>query len=144
MNRRSFLIATLPLAVSALCPAAEPAKSAPAPSPQKLVVHEWGTFLGVQGSDGTTLGGIIVDSGKFRWAENSERIFLYSVYLHKKSPLVEKHAASKYPVEPTVWNNMTVFEPERDGVEVFTRTLNRVNAGPPTNASLNTRPCSFP
>ena len=59
MNRRSFLIATLPLAVSALCPAAEPAKSAPAPSPQKLVVHEWGTFLGVQGSDGTTLGGMV-------------------------------------------------------------------------------------
>src|SRR5262249_36310690 len=25
----------------------------------KLVVHEWGTFLGVQGSDGTTLGGMV-------------------------------------------------------------------------------------
>jgi len=30
----------------------------PAP-PEKLVVHEWGTFLSVQGSDGTTLGGMV-------------------------------------------------------------------------------------
>ena len=30
----------------------------PAPPPEKLVVHEWGTFLSVQGSDGTTLGGM--------------------------------------------------------------------------------------
>lgn len=35
---------------------------APQPAPQKtsgFVVHEWGTFLSVQGSDGATLGGMI-------------------------------------------------------------------------------------
>src|SRR5207244_3983526 len=31
----------------------------PAPPPEKLIVHEWGTFLTVQGSDGNTLGGMV-------------------------------------------------------------------------------------
>jgi hypothetical protein len=31
----------------------------PAADPGKLVVHEWGTFLAVQGSDGVTLGGMV-------------------------------------------------------------------------------------
>jgi len=35
---------------------AEPQKGKP---PGRLVVHEWGTFLSVQGSDGVTLGGMV-------------------------------------------------------------------------------------
>src|SRR5436305_6855148 len=31
----------------------------PPPSADPLVVHEWGTFLSVQGSDGVTLGGMV-------------------------------------------------------------------------------------
>lgn len=35
------------------------ASPATAQQPGKLVVHEWGTFLSVQGSDGVTLGGMV-------------------------------------------------------------------------------------
>jgi hypothetical protein len=38
---------------------APPAQKAPAADPGKLIVHEWGTFLSVQGSDGKTLGGMV-------------------------------------------------------------------------------------
>jgi hypothetical protein len=55
-----ILFATgLTLGLVVLSPAKEPAKSAPSSPTQKLIVHEWGTFLGVQGSDGTTLGGMV-------------------------------------------------------------------------------------
>ena len=43
-------------------PAPPPAPSLPeqpAPPASGLVVHEWGTFLSVQGADGATLGGMI-------------------------------------------------------------------------------------
>lgn len=40
-------------------PAAPPTPATPPTPPTKLIVHEWGTFLGVQGSDGTTLGGMV-------------------------------------------------------------------------------------
>ncbi len=43
--------------VTAALAFAEPPKGTPAKS--KLVVHEWGTFLSVQGSDGVTLGGMV-------------------------------------------------------------------------------------
>jgi len=58
--------ATLLLAGLALwgvaAPAPPPAPNPPqqsAPPPGSLVVHEWGTFLSVQGADGTTLGGMV-------------------------------------------------------------------------------------
>ncbi|HEV3256483.1 MAG TPA: hypothetical protein VG013_06375 [Gemmataceae bacterium] len=38
---------------------APPDRKPPAEKPGPLVVHEWGTFLSVQGSDGVTLGGMI-------------------------------------------------------------------------------------
>jgi len=38
---------------------AAPAPSSPPPPASGLVVHEWGTFLSVQGADGGTLGGMI-------------------------------------------------------------------------------------
>jgi hypothetical protein len=37
----------------------EPAAKAPVAEKPKLVVHEWGTFLSVQGSNGVTLGGMV-------------------------------------------------------------------------------------
>src|ERR1700733_14088669 len=41
-------------------PAASPAPNrSQQPAASGLVVHEWGTFLSVQGSDGATLGGMI-------------------------------------------------------------------------------------
>jgi hypothetical protein len=59
-TRFSLLAAGLTAAVLSLAPAAEPAgKSSPPPAASKFVVHEWGTFLGVQGSDGSTLGGMV-------------------------------------------------------------------------------------
>ena len=42
------------LAISAWPAGAEPAKDA-----DSLIVHEWGTFLSVQGSDGVTMGGMV-------------------------------------------------------------------------------------
>jgi O-acetylhomoserine (thiol)-lyase len=41
-----------------------------------VIVHSLTKFMG---GHGTTLGGIIVDSGKFRWAENSERFPMLNV-----------------------------------------------------------------
>src|SRR6516164_4652792 len=38
--------------------AASPEQPSPLPK-EALVVHEWGTFLSVQGSDGTSLGGMV-------------------------------------------------------------------------------------
>lgn len=38
---------------------AQPAAKTPAEENPKLVVHEWGTFLSVQGSNGVTLGGMV-------------------------------------------------------------------------------------
>src|SRR5438874_578475 len=57
MIPRILLAAALTLGLLSPGLAADPAKTAP-PS-QKLIVHEWGTFLGVQGSDGSTLGGMV-------------------------------------------------------------------------------------
>ncbi|MFL5341194.1 MAG: hypothetical protein ACJ8F7_13690 [Gemmataceae bacterium] len=60
MFMRNSLIATaMNCGLLLPCSAAEPAKAAPPSPTQKLVVHEWGTFLGVQGSDGATLGGMV-------------------------------------------------------------------------------------
>jgi hypothetical protein len=57
MKRTSMLMTlTALLAVSAL---GLGSPGGPAPPPEKLVVHEWGTFLSVQGSDGVTLGGMV-------------------------------------------------------------------------------------
>jgi hypothetical protein len=58
MKRASILMAlTATLVVAAGIGFGSP--GGPAPPPEKLVVHEWGTFLSVQGSDGTTLGGMV-------------------------------------------------------------------------------------
>ena len=47
------------LAVVGLCWAAVGSVAGPPPDPGKLIVHEWGTFLAVQGSDGVTLAGMV-------------------------------------------------------------------------------------
>lgn len=47
------------LAAAGLCWAAVSAVAGSPPDPGKLIVHEWGTFLAVQGSDGVTLGGMV-------------------------------------------------------------------------------------
>ncbi len=47
------------LATAGLCWAAADIGAGPSPGPGKLIVHEWGTFLGVQGSDGVALGGMV-------------------------------------------------------------------------------------
>ena len=52
----STLIALLAIAVTGV---GFGSPGSPAPPPEKLVVHEWGTFLTVQGSDGVTLGGMV-------------------------------------------------------------------------------------
>jgi hypothetical protein len=55
-------VVAVPTAAWLLLPPAPHAEAAPLnPSPGEppFVVHEWGTFLSVQGSDGTTLGGMV-------------------------------------------------------------------------------------
>src|SRR5436189_4508743 len=37
----------------------QPAEETPVEVNPKLIVHEWGTFLSVQGSDGVTMGGMV-------------------------------------------------------------------------------------
>jgi hypothetical protein len=60
-GRRSFALAGASLLfLTSVLLADSPGKSkAPASDQGPLVVHEWGTFLSVQGSDGVTLGGIV-------------------------------------------------------------------------------------
>src|SRR5262249_48390449 len=60
-KRGSQWSAALGLLVFALAVFAGPPLDVPKPDPDlgKLIVHEWGTFLSVQGSDGQTLGGMI-------------------------------------------------------------------------------------
>jgi hypothetical protein len=55
-NRKRGLAALLAGGLVAL--AAGAVVAAPSPVP-RLIVHEWGTFLSVQGSDGATLGGMV-------------------------------------------------------------------------------------
>lgn len=59
-HRLLHCAAVVALAVTAAAPASPP--GAPAPPAEKVpfVVHEWGTFLQVQGSDGVALGGMVV------------------------------------------------------------------------------------
>src|SRR5262249_3461083 len=61
LKRGSQWSAALGLLVFALAVVAGPPLDVPKPDPDlgKLIVHEWGTFLSVQGSDGQTLGGMI-------------------------------------------------------------------------------------
>ena len=40
-------------------PPVAPVEKAPPAEKNKLIVHEWGTFLTVQGSNGATLGGMV-------------------------------------------------------------------------------------
>ena len=60
MKRASILMTlTALLIVAAFGGVGFGSPGGPAPPPEKLVVHEWGTFLSVQGSDGATLGGMV-------------------------------------------------------------------------------------
>jgi hypothetical protein len=53
-----FTVAGLPALILMLT-AATGTRAAPAPDKGTWIVHEWGTFLGVQGSDGVTVGGMV-------------------------------------------------------------------------------------
>src|SRR5262245_7542289 len=59
-SQRSAALTALSLLVFALAVVAGTPLDVPKPDPDlgKLIVHEWGTFLSVQGSDGQTLGGM--------------------------------------------------------------------------------------
>jgi hypothetical protein len=56
---RLAAMATVGILLSSVCVMAAPPRLPPAPDGGPLVVHEWGTFLSVQGSDGKTLGGMV-------------------------------------------------------------------------------------
>jgi hypothetical protein len=59
LSRRKVGAAVLSVAGFILGIAAAVAGSPASTDPGKLIVHEWGTFLSVQGSDGQTLGGMV-------------------------------------------------------------------------------------
>jgi hypothetical protein len=59
MKRASTLLTLTALLVVAAGGVGLGSPGGPATPPEKLVVHEWGTFLSVQGSDGVTLGGMV-------------------------------------------------------------------------------------
>jgi hypothetical protein len=61
IRRQVAAIATVTaLFLATRSPASPPGSNKPAATgPGHLVVHEWGTFLSVQGSDGVTLGGMV-------------------------------------------------------------------------------------
>src|SRR5262249_43276760 len=73
------IFALLALASLGVVAPAEPAKPK-----ENLIVHEWGTFLSVQGSDGVTLGGMVdseealPDFVETRSAETYNRTFILS------------------------------------------------------------------
>lgn len=56
MSRRLFFLAVLLFMVF---PSFIPGQQPQPVTPGTLIVHEWGTFLSVQGSDGNTLGGMV-------------------------------------------------------------------------------------
>jgi hypothetical protein len=56
---RSCLAVLALLTYAALGVGGPPPTAKPAPAKSNLIVHEWGTFLSVQGSDGVTLGGMV-------------------------------------------------------------------------------------
>src|SRR2546423_4506282 len=61
--RAAWITKPVLLATLAVMFAAAPALAVSPPAPVQgnspLIVHEWGTFLSVQGSDGVTLGGMV-------------------------------------------------------------------------------------
>src|SRR5260370_26508587 len=56
---RTWASLGLVLLVSGACAVAHGKELSPAKGKVPLVVHEWGTFLSVQGSDGGSLGGMV-------------------------------------------------------------------------------------
>src|SRR5437870_9804016 len=57
--RIAVLSSTTGLVLASLLLASPGYRPAQTAEPDPLVVHEWGTFLSVQGSDGVTLGGMV-------------------------------------------------------------------------------------
>src|ERR1700719_354006 len=55
---RPLILVTFILLLSA-APSLAVSPAPPAQANSPLIVHEWGTFLSVQGSDGVTLGGMV-------------------------------------------------------------------------------------
>src|SRR4051812_886076 len=60
IKRAASLAGLAFLSLAVVAAGQSPGPAGPASDGQdKLIVHEWGTFLSVQGSDGVTLGGMI-------------------------------------------------------------------------------------
>jgi hypothetical protein len=70
--------------------AAEAAREAPKP-PNDLVVHEWGTFLAMHGSDGTTLDGMYHEEHAlppFVHSRRRDQLFLPTAQLKGETPVI--------------------------------------------------------
>ena len=78
-----------PVALSPVIPPPTPVPEAkPAPD---LVIHEWGTFLGMSGSDGTTLDGMYHEEHAlpaFVHARSRDQLRLPFIFLKGETPVI--------------------------------------------------------
>jgi hypothetical protein len=102
-----FGLATVPIVYAAVWafgspPASPPEQKAP---PRDMVVHEWGTFLGMSGADGTWLDGMYHEEHAlpaFVHARSRDQLRLGQAFLKGETPVIYFYTGVRQPVEVSV------------------------------------------
>lgn len=144
MNGRIWLGGALALTVCATL-SASPGSTKPA---EDLVVHEWGTFLSMQGSDGVTLDGMYHEEHalpQFVHSRSKDQLRMRSVDVKGETPVIYFYTAKPRTVTVTVgfpqgiW---TQWFPQ--GIQVAPGLAQTSSPPEPRNGRLVWRPQLFP